>query len=373
MHKVIKLLNDLVAIPSVNPMGKGLSGALYSERNMALYIEQYCRALGLRCQWQENDPAHPNLLVHINAGKAETILLQAHMDTVSHENMTIAPFEPIIKDGLLYGRGSCDTKASLATYLYAIGEVVEKKLSPTRNVSLLFVHDEEYAFSGAKEAVAHGLKAHFAIVGEPTELNIIHAHKGVCRFFIRTKGLSCHASMPWMGENAIYKIAPVLQAIESYSEDLSKHTHQVLGTPTINVGRIYGGQTVNTVPAECVIEVDHRLLPGMNYQTIRDSLLPFLEGTDAVLEMPYMEALGVFNDTDAPVCTLLQQAILVNGITPEMQAAHYATDASVIHNAGIPCVVFGPGSISKAHTADEFVPIAQVEKAAEIILHLLTH
>ncbi|MGV3766019.1 MAG: M20 family metallopeptidase [Chitinophagaceae bacterium] len=372
MHKVIQLLRDLVAIPSVNPMGKGLTGALYSERNMALYIENYLTALGIRCHWQENDPAHPNLLALIDAGKKETILLQAHMDTVSHENMTVAPFDPVIKDGLLYGRGSCDTKASLATYLYAIGEVVEKKIPLTRNVSLLFVHDEEYAFSGATEAVAHELKADFAIVGEPTELNMIHAHKGLCRFFIRTKGLSCHASMPWLGENAIYKIAPVLQAIEKYAEQLKQHTHPVLGSATVNVGRIYGGQTVNTVPAECVIEVDHRLLPGMNFQTIRETLLPFLEGTDAVVEAPYMEALGVYNDPDARVCTLLQQAILANDITPEMQAANYATDASVIHNAGIPCVVFGPGSISKAHTADEFVPTAQVEKAAEIILHLLT-
>lgn len=373
MHKAIKLLSDLVAIPSVNPMGKGLSGAMYSERNIALYIEQYCRALGLRCQWQETDPAHPNLLVQLDAGKAETVLLQAHMDTVSHENMTIPPFEPVIKDGLLYGRGACDTKASLATYLYAIGAVVEKKLSLTRNVSLLFVHDEEYAFSGAREAVSNGLKADFAIVGEPTELNMIHAHKGVCRFFIRTEGVSCHASMPWMGENAIYKIAPVLEAIEKYATQLAQHKHPVLGAATINVGRIYGGQTVNTVPAECAIEVDHRLLPGMNYQHIRDSMLLFLEGTGAIVEAPYMEALGVYNNTDALVCTLLQKAILANNVTPEMQAAHYATDASVIHNAGIPCVVFGPGSISKAHTADEFVPIAQVEKAAEIILHLITH
>lgn len=183
MHEAVRITRQLVAIPSVNPMGKGLTGPMYTERNMALFIQDFLADLGIRAELFGTDEERPNLVAFIDAAKSHTILLEAHMDTVSEEQMTIAPFDPVIREGLLYGQGSCDTKASLATYLHAIKRIVQEGKSLQHNVVLAFVKDEEYSFSGAGELVARGIKADYAVVGEPTELNLIYAHKGLCRFY----------------------------------------------------------------------------------------------------------------------------------------------------------------------------------------------
>lgn len=372
MHGAVSITRNLVAIPSVNPMGKNLSGPFYTEGAVAGYIRDFLAALGISAELFGEDPERPNLLAYINAGKPTTVLLEAHMDTVSEEHMSIAPFDPVIKNGFLYGRGSCDTKASLATYLHVIQTLLQEKKQLAYNVVLAFVKDEEYSFSGARELVAKGVKADFAIVGEPTELNLIYAHKGLCRFFIHTEGRSCHSSMPWNGDNAIYKMAPILEGIAAYAKSLESVQHPVLGQATISVGRITGGQTVNTVPASCSIEIDNRLLPGMTFQTILQELLPFLgDPAGYKISAPYLLAMGVDNAPDAPHCQALMQACARAGTRPALQAAHYATDAAIYQEAGIPCVVFGPGSIAQAHTADEHIALTQIEKASDILLQLL--
>lgn len=372
MHGAAELTRQLVSIPSVNPMGKGLKGEMYSEARIAEFIAGYLQNLGVQAEIFGEDPDHPNLIARIDAGKQQTIMLEAHMDTVSEEKMTIDPFDPIVKDGKIYGRGSCDTKASLATYLHVIGEIIRNRKNLKSNIILACVKDEEYSFSGAKELVARGVNADSAIIGEPTELNIIYAHKGLTRFFIHTEGKSCHASMPWLGDNAIYKMGPFLEKIQAYAESLRQSAHPLLGSTTINVGRINGGQTVNTVPALCSIEIDHRLLPGMSYSTVKSSLQEWLGNDGYIIDAPYMEALGVQNDIDAFHCRALLEACNRNGVDAKMQTAHYATDAAIIHQSGIPCVVFGPGSISQAHTADEHIAISDIEKASDILMSLLT-
>lgn len=372
MHGAVSITRELISIPSVNPMGKGLSGTNYSERNMALFIQRFLSDLGVAAELFGEDQDRPNLVATIDAGKSHTIMLEAHMDTVSEEQMSIDPFDPVIKEGLLYGRGSCDTKASLATYLHAIRTVLLEKKKLAHNVVLAFVKDEEYSFSGARELVGKGVKADFAVVGEPTELNLIYAHKGLCRFFIHTEGRSCHSSMPWNGDNAIYKMGPILDGIAAYAKSLETLRHPVLGQATINVGRISGGQTVNTVPASCSVEIDNRLLPGMSLKSILDGLLPYLgDPAGYTISEPYLLAMGVDNAPDAAHCKALIRACELEGVKAELQTAHYATDAAIYQEAGIPCVVFGPGSIAQAHTADEHIAISQIEKASDIIQKLL--
>jgi acetylornithine deacetylase/succinyl-diaminopimelate desuccinylase family protein len=373
MQDAVDIARKLVSIPSVNPMGKGLTGERYTEKKMAGFIREFLSSIGVESELFGEDPDRPNLVARIDVGAASTVMLEAHMDTVSEENMSVDPFDPIIRDGKLYGRGSCDTKASLATYLHAIQKILSEKRKLKYNVILAFVKDEEYSFSGARELVAKGIKADFAIVGEPTELNLIYAHKGLCRFFIHTEGRSCHASMPWNGVNAIHKMSNILNGIEAYADSLKAVQHPSLGQATINVGRISGGQTVNTVPASCTIEVDNRLLPGMTAETILEKLKPFLgDPTTYRIDPPYLLAMGVENAPDATHCLALKHACELEGIQPELQTAHYATDAAIYQEAGIPCVVFGPGSIQQAHTADEHIEISQISRAADIILRLLT-
>jgi len=296
------------------------------------------------------------------------------MDTVSHENMEIDPFDPIVREGRLYGRGSCDTKSSFATYLHALSYVLANGRKLKRNVIVAGVHDEEYSFAGSRELVKEGIKATFAIVGEPTALSIVYAHKGVCRLRIHTEGVSAHAALPWLGQNAIYGMAAVLQKLETYSSERQQTRHPELGPATLSVGRIFGGDAVNTVPSWCVIDVDCRLLPGESSAALCRNLAAQLADPQKPirLEDVYMEAPSVYTPKSAPVCQALSQAIESAGQIVHFETAHYATDAAQLASGGIPVVVFGPGSIQLAHTKAEYVPVDQVENACDIVIKLLT-
>ncbi len=372
MHGAVAIARDLIAIPSVNPMGKSVSGEMYSEKQIASYVSHFMSALGVDCRIAASDPDHPNVIARVDAGKPETVLLEAHMDTVSHESMRIAPFDPKIENGLLYGRGSCDTKSALAVYLYALEQMLRRGYAWQRNVILAGVHDEEFSFGGARELAAMNLDVTFAIAGEPTSLHIIYAHKGVCRFFLSTQGKSAHAALPWLGESAIFRMGEVIKRLEAYSQRLGEETHPELGPATVSIGRIFGGEAVNTVPSSCTIEIDHRLLPGEAYDNVRAAVEKFLENVPGCrLAPPYLEVPGVYVDKSDLACRALLHACQAVHWKAELQTAHYATDAALLNGAGIPTIVFGPGNIEMAHTAAECIALSDIEKAAEIIVALL--
>jgi acetylornithine deacetylase len=372
MHRAVTIARDLIAIPSVNPMGKGVSGEIYFEKQVASYVCNFLRSRGVDVTVEGVEPDRPNVIARIDAGKPETVLLEAHMDTVSHENMSIAPFDPKIENGLLYGRGSCDTKSALATYLYAVERMLQEGYSWKRNLILAAVHDEEYSFGGSRQLARMDLKVTFAIAGEPTSLHIIYAHKGVCRFMLSTHGKSAHGALPWLGESAIHKMGRVIIQLESYAQRLGAKVHPELGPATLNIGRIFGGETVNTVPSLCTIEIDHRLLPGENYHSVHAALAQSLENVEGWrISPPYLQAPGVYVDKNSLSCRELICACRATDWTPELRTAHYATDAAILNEAGIPTIVFGPGKVELAHTAAEHISLSEIENAAEIILVLL--
>jgi len=355
-------------------MGRPVSGGIYSEMKVAGYVQSYLGSFGVKSELFGADPLHPNLVAFIDAGCSETVMLEAHMDTVPHDGMTVDPFDPVIIDGKLYGRGSCDTKASLATYLHAIGSAVSHGRKLTRNIVLAAVHDEEYAFTGSRELVERNIGATFAVVGEPTSLDIVYAHKGYCRFFITTRGKTAHSATPWLGSNAIYSMAGVINRIREYGEVLTESADPMLGSATVNVGRIMGGDAVNVVPGSCSIEIDRRLLPGQTYQQVRLELESLLADVDAdlTIEDAYMVAPAVCADKDGIGCQSLLRACQQTGRHPLFKTAHFATDASILTGAGIPSLVFGPGDVAMAHTEDEYISVDEIEKAAEIILNLIS-
>jgi acetylornithine deacetylase len=169
-------------------------------------------------------------------------------------------------------------------------------------------------------------------------------------------------------------MADVLREIQLHSEELRSHVHSELGPATINVGRIYGGEAANIVPPTCTIEVDRRLLPGETFDSASKLLSRHLERfRDAVvIQPPHMEAEGVYNGRDSSPCRYLFDACKAVHWQPAFETAHFATDASIFCKAGIPTAVFGPGSITLAHTKAEHVAIDQVERASEIVVALLT-
>jgi acetylornithine deacetylase/succinyl-diaminopimelate desuccinylase family protein len=370
---VALLLADLVRIPSINPMGRTVSGPEYFEAAVADHVSAFLRRHGIDVQVDQVAPGRPNVTGYVDVGADHTIMLQAHMDTVLAEGMTVDPFGAEVKDGCLYGRGACDTKGSLAAFLQGLVEAMKTPGALKHNVVLLATADEEYQFSGAQYAVRTGLHADFGIAGEPTSLKIIRAHKGVVRWHLRTTGTAAHAAYPARGENAIYRMGHVVVRLETYARDLLGRTpHPLLGTPSLSVGLINGGQAVNIVPDRCQIEVDRRTLPGEDTETVLAGVAACLQGLGGwEISAPYLAVGGMDVATNEPVVRKLSDAI--RSVTGQaiVEGAFYATDAGIFNGGGIPTVVFGPGDIAMAHTAAEHIPLAELRQATDIVRTLL--
>jgi acetylornithine deacetylase len=296
------------------------------------------------------------------------LLLEAHTDTVSVKGMTIPPFDPIIRNGQMYGRGSCDTKAGLATMMHAMLSLKEAGITPPCEVVLAAVVDEEYSYRGVVK-LCQSLKADAAIVAEPTEMRAVIATKGVLRCRIVVHGKSAHSSKPHLGVNAITHMMQVLAAIEADNARLAGIQHPLVGCGTCNVGVISGGVQVNFVPDRCAIEIDRRLLPGESAASAvahYEHLLNQLPGISAEIEEPLLlvdEALDT--PAESAVAQTASQILRDLGLNPEPCGVPFGCDASKLSRAGIPSIVFGPGSIDRAHTADESVELDQVEQALE--------
>ncbi|MCH2174416.1 MAG: ArgE/DapE family deacylase [Lentisphaeria bacterium] len=367
-----KILADLISIPSVNPFTSGETGRIYSEQDIVAYIKGQMISLGMDVQIIDPDSQHPCVTGVMNFGAKETILFDAHLDTVSHLGMVVAPFDPVIKDDRMYGRGSCDTKSNMALYLSTLGELLAKGKKPQYNVIITGCSDEEFRFGGIQKYIDTGVKADFAIVGEPTGLNALSAHKGVFRCIIHTRGVACHSSTPEQGHNAIYDIAQVSLLLKQYQEDLKQKVHPILGSPTINVGNILGGTTVNTVPAAASIEIDRRMIPGETPEEVQSEIQRYVEQVPgAWLETPYLKAFGYHTDQTKGAADLLSHACSCQKHKLEFFSAPFATHAPFYENIGIPAIVWGPGSIDKAHSKDEFLPLNELKIAQNILKNLL--
>lgn len=368
MHQepVINTLSELVRIPSVNPAYEG--GV--SEAGVVAWLGEFCRGRGLETWETEVFPGRPNLIARLpGRDPKRRIVLEAHTDTVSVKGMTIPPFEPVIDGNLLYGRGSCDTKAGLAAMLHAMVSLKDEGFVPPCEVWLAAVVDEEYSYRGVVK-LCEGLTAHAAIVAEPTELRLVVASKGVLRWRIRVRGKAAHSSKPHLGVNAINHMARLILALEEDEASLATKVHPLAGAATCNVGVISGGVQVNFVPDECVIEIDRRLLPGekaadalTNYQSLLDDLARRHPGLVAEMEPPMLTDEGLDTPVDAPPALLGGEILREMGLNGDPAGVPFGSDASKLSRQGVPSLVFGPGSIDRAHGAVEYVEIDEVLKA----------
>src|SRR5438132_8458156 len=223
MTETTRLLRDLVARPSVNPMGRDLHGPGIYEHQVTAYLEEFFRGLGVPFERQAVSPQRDNIVARCDApGARRTLLLEVHQDTVPTDNMTIDPFGAKIEDGRLYGRGACDIKGGMAAMLAAFARLVREKPAGAMNVILACTVDEEFTFLGVQRLVRDGVRADMAVVAEPTQLQIVKAHKGVVRWRVRTSGRACHSSSPEQGVNAIYRMGRLLTGVEEYAEELRR-------------------------------------------------------------------------------------------------------------------------------------------------------
>ncbi len=373
--EVISLLSDLVRIPSVHPRMGGGKG----EAELARHLVDRLRALGLSPEVTEVLPGRPNVLVTV-PGQAggQHLLFEAHMDTVPPSAGQVDPFTPRIEGDRLFGRGSCDTKASVAAAFTALAAVLPLRERRT-TVSVAFTMGEELGHDGAKHLAASGFRADAAVIGEPTGLDVVRAHKGAVRWKMVTIGRSAHSSNPEQGCNAIVKMAAVICALEErLIPPLRERRHPLLGPPTLCVGRIEGGLQVNVVPDRCAIELDWRILPGETWDGARKeleaALAPARAGDadlEVVIEEPYQVFAGMETPSDAPIVWLAQEAVRrIDGGHP-VRGVAYGTDGAELSPVGIPCVVLGPGDIAQAHTSTEYVEIQQVVKAAAVYREMM--
>ena len=377
MASVLQLLRDMIAIPSVNPM-RANSGE-FVEKGMANFIETMLTRARIDCKRQKVAEGRDNVIgiVHSTGTDRNGLMLNSHMDTVPIDNMSIKPFDPVISDACVFGRGSCDAKASIAAMLVA---VINYANQPERPAPVVFaaMADEEFAFSGSWKLIEDSWPVSACVVGEPTQLRRVIAHKGIVRWRINIHGLSAHGATPELGRNAVYAAARVALGLEDFGQQMAKQKpHPLLGHSTLNVGKVVGGHAVNIVPDKCVLEVECRLLPGEDgQQKLRDCeqfLRERLNGSAHLdFEEPYLLDPPLETAPDARIVASLarsQQEVLE--FEKEMAGANYGTDGSKLSRAGIQTVVCGPGNIAQAHTANEFVEIEQVELATRMYSHML--
>jgi acetylornithine deacetylase len=367
-----RLLSELVAIPSVNPMGRALSGPDFFETRLTAFLEDWFDGLGVRLLRQPVAPGRENVLAWYEPpGARRLILFDVHQDTVPVGGMTIPAFTPSIENGRLYGRGSCDVKGSMAAMMLAFKRLVRERPNGAASVLLACTVDEEFTHLGSSllSEMNHG--ADLAIVAEPTSLDLVHCHKGVLRWKIRTNGVACHSSTPALGVNAIYRMGRVLGSLETYTGRLSRQApDQTLGPPTLSVGRIEGGESVNVVPDWCEVEVDRRMIPGeAPANCLREAhdwlsaQLGEASGFEFIppwVQMPPMPVSA--SDWIEPLSAAIEAA---TGRTPAVRGVPFGTDAGPLSAQGTRCVVFGPGDIAQAHTKDEWVDLNQVALGAE--------
>jgi len=248
--------------------------------------------------------------------------------------------------------------------------------------------DEEHGMSGVRAVCrlwqegAGGFlprRPDAAIVAEPTDLQVVVAHKGVVRWRCHTVGQASHSSRPQEGVNAIYLMAEVLQALQQYAHQIVAHLgwHPLCGSASLSVGRIYGGQSVNIVPDRCTIEIDRRLLPDESPQKAWDHCLQYLFGCfsqpDRLEQEPPWPIIPGLSDQANNELAVKLSALVAEVTSQSCQriGADYATHAAFYAQAGVPTVVFGPGSIRQAHTADEWIALDQLHQAAEVFYRLV--
>jgi len=369
----LKTLKDLIAIPSINPMRANSGEA--AERAATDYLESLLRREQIDCERQAVADGRENLIavVHASRGRSTAggLLLNSHIDTVPVANMAIAPFDPVLKDGRIFGRGSCDAKASIAAMLAALLVHAQRPERP-RPVLFLATVDEEFSFAGSRRFIERRWPVSAAVVGEPTELANVIAHKGVVRWRLQVRGVSAHGATPNLGRSAIYDGARLALLLEQYASELSRRAgHPLLQHPTLNVGRVTGGQAVNMVPDRCEFEIDRRVLPGESAtEALKDCeewLRKRLEGLDFSLEDPFLDDPALETSSDSTIARSLQnaqQAVL--GTASPCVGAHYGTDGSKLAAVGIETVVCGPGNIAQAHTKAEFVEVEQANLAVRL-------
>jgi acetylornithine deacetylase/succinyl-diaminopimelate desuccinylase family protein len=363
--RLISRLVTLVRTESENPPG--------NEARAGEVAAQMCEELGLKVDIHEAVPGRPNLVARWEGRPGPTLGYCSHLDVVPAGDRSLWTFDPYaahIEDGKMFGRGSSDAKGPIAAALEAVAILKASGFEPRGSIELELVSDEESGgFKGTGYLAERGIiKPDIAIVGEPTLGRVVRAQRGIAWSRITTRGVAAHGSAPERGVNAIDHMAAIVRELNLSLPDI---THPVVGGPTISIGTIHGGAKLNVIPASCVIEIDRRTIPGETNDDVIAQFEAAIErartshpGIDATVEivdsgMPFEVDVG-----SPLVQTMATAAAEVTGKQPDVIGFRGASDARFLAEAGAAVIVFGPGDITVAHTAQEFIDLDDLEAGA---------
>lgn len=359
-------------------------------RNLLDYVTDLLDAHGAAWEVLPNaDGSKANLYATVGGDRAGGIVLSGHTDVVPVEGQpwTSDPFVLTERNGRLYGRGTSDMKGFIACALAQLPVLAGARL--TRPVHFALSYDEEVGCLGVRPMIEH-ISQHLpqpalVIVGEPTDMAVVDAHKAIRSYRVDVTGLEYHSSQTHLGVNAIVHAAELVGFLAGIAEEM-RGRGDATGRfqppfTTLSVGRIEGGTATNIVPRHCWFTFEHRTLPGQDEDEIRARLQAHVE--DEVL--PRMRK--VHPDADIAIRTLaaapglragalvspLQTAVMMLAGTNDLAAVSYATEAGLFQDAGLPTLVCGPGSIQQAHKPDEWIEIAQLDACEAFLGRLIAH
>lgn len=360
--ETIELLKRL--IPTRPTAAEGELGA-------ARVVADYFEANGLACQLDIWDEKRANVTVRVaSTGSRPALLLAAHLDVVPPGEATwqYPPFEATEVDGKIYGRGTADMKGGLAAAASAIVETVKSGTALQGDIIFTAVAGEETDSSGVVRFVEQhrdelGGKLAGIVICEPTQFDIITAHRGILWLRITTVGKTAHGSMPHLGVNAILKMNDLLNRLRDF--EIPHTPDPLLGGYSMSINRIEGGKATNVIPDRCTIEVDIRTLPGQDYKAITaefEKLLAQMKAADPGFEAnisSLRSANGLRTDS---TCPFVRSLLDVTGIDKTVSVG-FTTDGPHFVPLRAPIVIFGPGAPAVCHQPDEYIEIAAVEQA----------
>ena len=377
--ELVRILQDLIRARSDTPPG--------DTRAAIAVVERELQHAGIACRRYARDPVRESLIAEIGLpGAGPLLLLHAHIDTVpagDPARWTHPPFEGVLCEDRLYGRGAGDDKGSVAVQLAAFLALAHAEVVKNRRIGLAVVADEE---SGGKEGTrwlhdAGLLKADALVIGEQTQNQISIAERVTCGIDLIVYGKSAHGATPCEGENAVLKTCRALTYLFNHLEpELHARKHPHLPPPSLNLGRIEGGVQWNIVPEKCVAKMDRRLIPGETreaaLQEMRLILDRYAEEVEPLRYALHSEgdvAPNIDTDPEDPFVHHAQRALAdLTGAPRPLTGYVQTSDGRWFAGDGIPIIHFGPGDPALAHAADEYVTVGQLVEGARFLALLGT-
>lgn len=361
----ISILKDLIRIDTVNPPG--------NEKNAAVYLAELLEPYGFRCQVQDLGDNRANLIAEIGGTEGPELQLNGHLDVVPVTGeWETDPFAAVVDGDRIYGRGSADMKGGIAAMCEAAIRIALEGGPGKGRLKLLFVADEECSNLGTRYYLEHCKEGDYAIIGEPTDLRIAVAHRGVSRDCIDLIGTERHAALPEEEEDALSLAARSILAFRNLNGRLKERTHKILPAPSVAVTMVQGYEKDNVVPERVRLLLDFRILPGMTHEevdrildeTLKDESIPNYEKR-LHFYMPGGEIAA--DDPFVMQCLEVRKQILGGDTKENVPFAFEATCIQCfLEQSGIRTIICGPGSIHQAHTAGEYTSEEQVRKAADL-------